>query len=60
MKIDFNTINHNTNLGLLNKEAILHYMTGAIEFLESHNKNYTKKQYELICDLKEIITNIKE
>ena len=60
MKIDFDKINYNTNLGLLNKEAILHYMTRAIEFLESHNKNYTKKQYELICDLYEIITNIKE
>ena len=31
-----------------------------IDFLNTHNKNYTKSQWEAILDLKEIIDNIEE
>lgn len=31
-----------------------------IDFLESHNKNYTKQQYYTILDLQEIIENLEK
>ena len=31
-----------------------------IDFLYRHNKNYTKKQYEKILDLTDIIAELKE
>ena len=60
MKIDFNKINKNTRLGLLNKNEILHYISGVIDYLYTHNKNYTKTQYYKIQDLKNIIDGITE
>lgn len=60
MKIDINEINRRTRLGLLNKNEILHYVSGVIDYLYTHNKNYTKKQYYKIEDLKNIIDCIKE
>lgn len=60
MKIDFNKINKNTRLGLLNENEILHYISGVIDYLYTHNKNYTKTQYYKIQDLKNIIDGIRE
>ena len=60
MKIDINEINKRTRLGLMNKNEILHYVSSAIDYLYTHNKNYTKKQYYKIDDLKNIIDCIKE
>ena len=42
MKINYNEINRRTRLGLMNKNEILHYISGAIDYLYTHNKNYTK------------------
>ena len=60
MKININEINKRTRLGLLNKNEILHYVSGAIDYLYTHNKNYTNEQYYRIEDLKNIIDCIKE
>lgn len=60
MKIDLNKINKNTRLGLLNKNEVLHYVSGVIDYLYTHNKNYTKNQYYKIEDLKRIIDCITE
>ena len=60
MKINYNEINKKTRLGLLNGNEILHYMSGAIDYLYTHNKNYTKTQYYKIEDLKNIIDSITE
>ena len=60
MKININEINKRTRLGLLNKNEVLHYVSGAIDYLYTHNKNYTNEQYYRIEDLKNIIDCIKE
>ena len=60
MKINYNEINKRTRLGLLNKSEVLHYVAGVIDYLYSHNKNYTKEQYYKIEDLKNIIDCIVE
>lgn len=60
MKINFDKINKNTRLGIFNKAELLHYLMATAEFLESHNKNYNKTQYEKIWELKEIFKNIEE
>ena len=60
MKINYNEINEKTQLGLFNANEILHYMRGAIDYLYTHNKNYTKTQYYKIEDLKNIIDSITE
>lgn len=60
MKINYNEINKKTRLGLLNANEILHYMSDVIDYLYTHNKNYTKTQYYKIEDLKNIIDSITE
>jgi hypothetical protein len=60
MKINFNKINESTRLGLMTKAEILHYVDSTINYLYTHNKNYTKEQYYRIEDLKHIIDNITE
>ena len=42
-----------------NFDELLKDMTQIIEYLETHNKNYTKKQYYSILDLKEISEELK-
>ena len=60
MKVNINKINESTRLGLMNKAEVLHYARAVIEYLYTHNKNYTKEQYYKIEDLKNIIDNINE
>lgn len=40
-------------------EDAFFYVLRHLEWLESHNKNYTLKQYRRICDLKEIFESIE-
>lgn len=37
---------------------IYSYISGLVDWLESHNKNYTKEQYRRIVSLKEILDSI--
>lgn len=59
MKINYKKILENTGLNFENKEDLYFYIKNTIDFLESHNKNYTKEQYHRIIDLKEILENIE-
>lgn len=60
MKINYNEINAATGAGLFRPAAVLHYMRGVIDYLYTHNKNYTNTQYYLIENLKAIIDNMEE
>ncbi len=60
MKINYDKINSETGRGIFNKNELLHYVSRVIDDLESHNKNYTKKQYEQITELKIIVDSITE
>lgn len=60
MKINYNKINSETGLGILNENELLHYASRIADELYTHNKNYTKKQYRQITDLRTIIDNITE
>lgn len=41
--------------GYIREYPIICYLQNQIEFLATHNKNYTKKQYNAIMEIKEII-----
>lgn len=43
-----------------NVNELLQNMDNIIYFLYTHNKNYTKKQYENILDLIDIMDELKE
>lgn len=43
-----------------NVNELLQNIDNIIYFLYTHNKNYTKKQYEKILDLIDIIEELKE
>lgn len=60
MKIKYNQINAETGAGIFNKPELFHYASGLINELYTHNKNYTRKQWEQISELKTIIDNITE
>lgn len=60
MKINYKKINDETGAGIFNKNELLHYVSGLVNDLYTHNKNYTKKQYENITDLKSVIDSIIE
>ena len=60
MKINYEKLNQATNGGYFRPSAVLMSIRKDIEFLYTHNKNYTKSQWETILDLKEIIDNIEE
>ena len=60
MKINYEKLNKATNGGYFRPSAVLMSARKDIEFLYTHNKNYTKSQWETILDLKEIIDNIEE
>lgn len=60
-KIDFEQILNTIGLNFENNETILlDYVIKQLEYLESHNKNYTRQQYYKILDLLEIVKAIKE
>lgn len=59
MKINFNKINELTQIGVFRDSSLLVYIQHSLDYLEAHNKNYTKKQYHLINELKTIFENIE-
>ena len=60
MKINKKEILKNIGIEFTNNDDYLLYMINLIDYLESHNKNYTKEQYFKISELKEMINNIKK
>lgn len=45
-------------MAYLSKEDLLYTLKSNVDFLESHNKNYTKEQYYKICELKAFIKSL--
>lgn len=58
VKIDHEKLN-NCDMYFDSKEEIVQYFQYMLEYLQSHNKNYTKKQYEIIQCLYDIIQSLE-
>jgi len=58
MKVDYNKIKKNTGLDFESFSDLYFYVEHHIEYLMTHNKNYTKEQMSRIDDLHEIIESI--
>ena len=59
IEIDKDKIYKECGIDIANSYEYLLYIKNLCEFLESHNKNYTKEQYYAILDIKTILDNIK-
>ena len=51
MKIKVDEQELKKELAYLSPEDLLYTLKSSVDFLESHNKNYTKEQYYKICEL---------
>lgn len=60
MKIDYNKLNKATGGEYSRPSAVLLSAQKQIDFLYTHNKNYTRAQWDAVALLKEIIDNIHE
>lgn len=58
MRVDYNKIKKNTGLDFESFSDLYFYVERHIEYLMSHNKNYTKKQMYKIDDLYNIIKSV--
>lgn len=58
MRVDYDKIKKNTGLEFESFSDLCYYVEKHIEYLMSHNKNYTKEQMSRIDDLHEIIESI--
>lgn len=59
LKINNEKLMKNTGMEFETIEDAFFYVIRHLEWLESHNKNYTQNQYGRICDLKEIFESIE-
>ena len=59
IKINKEKIIKNIGIECTNDFDYIRYMKVLINDLESHNKNYTKKQYFYITQIKEILENME-
>ena len=59
MIINYQEIFNNTGRFLENEENLLYWLNSNIDYLLNNNKNLTKKQYEKIEEIKEILKAIK-
>ena len=61
MKIDFEKLKNDCGLDFANnKQDLIFYIQSILYNLKTHNKNYTKAQYERICLLADIFDCIEE
>lgn len=60
MIINYQEIFNNTGRFLENEENLLYWLNSNIDYLLNNNKNLTKKQYEKIEEIKEILKAIKQ
>lgn len=58
MKINMNKVKEN-GFEFSSEENTLEYIKRKLEFLESHNKNYTKEQYYIVCDLLSLVNCVE-
>lgn len=59
VRINKKNILNNIGIEFTNNNDYLLYMQQLIDYLESNNKNYTKRQYFKILELKEILVNME-
>lgn len=59
MKIQIDDETIKKEFAFFDAEDLLYTLKSDVDFLESHNKNYTKKQYYAICKLQHFINNCK-
>ena len=59
MNINNDKILSSTGLSFNNEMDMLHYIISDLQYLIAHNKNYTKSQYNRICDLYEILNAVE-
>ena len=55
MKIKVNEQELKKELAYLSPDDLLYTLKSNVDFLESHNKNYTKEQYYKICELQSFL-----
>lgn len=60
LKIDYDKIANQTGLRFDDAADILYYLQSRIEYLATHNKNLTGKQYYAVCDIESILNSITE
>lgn len=60
LNIDYKKIQYETGLTFNNPEQAIYYMQTLIDYLCTHNKNYTKQQERRINDLRSILYSISE
>jgi hypothetical protein len=59
MIINYQEIFNNTGRNLENEENVFYWLNSNVDYLLNNNKNLTKKQYEKIEEIKEILKAIK-
>ena len=59
LKLNKNKIFKETGIQEMENENYLFYVQEELDYLLYHNKNYTKKQYQILTDIKMIIDNIE-
>lgn len=59
LKLNKNKIFAETGIKEMNDTDYLFYITNELDYLLNHNKNYTKKQYQILTDIKSILDNIE-
>ena len=55
LEINKNKLLNDVGLEFAHDYDILLYLIKSIDYLETHNKNYTKQQYQQILDIKYIL-----
>ena len=58
--IDYKKIHYETGLTFDTEEEAIYYMQTLIDYLCTHNKNYTKQQDRRINDLRSILHSISD
>ena len=59
MKIDNERLSH-IGLNFENGQDAIFYLASLLDWLKSHNKNYTQEQYYKILDCLEIVESMEE
>lgn len=60
MNIDYQKISDTTGCNFNSPADVLYYLQRRIEYLATHNKNLTAKQYYAVCDIENILAAITE
>lgn len=58
MNIDYKKIADLTGCAFDNPIDVLYFLQHRIEYLRTHNKNLTNKQYYAVCDIESILQSI--